>query len=306
MQIKKSVFGSKSEHELFSSLQSRWSKEFDLWPSLPFSSIVAIEKSESALNPKELDFFYKTSIDYTLCTKGGSPILSIEFDGLGKGYSRQGAYIQIEESTDPYRKLKLDFKIKIAQKLQYPFYVISFEESKELSQNLSHTIVDGIIGQVLSKREFQEKIKTLYDDNRKMIESLPVYAQREYIQDLVLDAETLAELQWDPIAELASKYQFEATEKGITRGFKTEYLNDHPLANGDPLQDIAVLEKNIDAIKNAVRVGCRIIINTPKIAIIETIWVRNFEDSLISPLHIATNIAEMLAFKKAVDLIRKE
>lgn len=304
MKIKKSVFGSTPEYDLFCRLQSRWSKDFDLWPSLPFSSVVELEKSEPSLSHKERNFFYNTNIDYTLCTKSGRPILSIEFDGLGKGYSSKGEYIQGEESKDPYRKLKLDLKIKIANKLGYPFYVISFEESKELSHTLNFTIVDGIIGQVLAKREFREKIKTLYDDNRDVIESLPVHAQKEYIQDLVLDAETIAELHCDPIAEIASKYEFEATEKGMISGYKIEYLNDPPLADGDPFEDIAILEKNIEAIKNAVRVGCRIIINTPKIAIIETIWVRNFEDDFISPLHIADNIAEMLAFKKALDLIR--
>lgn len=306
MKIRKSIFGSKSEYDLFRALQNRWSKDFDLWPSLPFSSIVELEKSEPSLSSKEREFFYNTNIDYTLCTKSGSPVLSIEFDGLGKGYSRNCEYIQIEESSDPYRKLKLDFKIKIAKKLDYPFYVISFEESKELAPDLNLTIVDGIIGQVLAKKEFREKIKTFYDENREMIESLPNYAQREYVQDLVLDAETIAELRMDPISELAAKYEFEATEKGITRGYKMEYLNDPPLPDGDPFEDIAVLEKRIDAIKNATRVGCRMIINTPKIAIIETVWVRNFEDNFISPLHIANNIAEMLAFKKAIDLIRKE
>jgi len=306
MNIKKSVLGSEPEYELFKSLQNRWSKNFDLWPSLPFSCIVELEKSEPSLSYKERDFFYNTNIDYTLCTKNGSPVLSIEFDGLGKGFSRNGEYIQIKESRDPHRKLKLDLKIKIAKKLNYPFYVISFEESEELAPDLNLTIVDGIIGQVLTKKEFREKLKTPYDENREMIESLPNYAQREYVQDLVWDAETIAELRSDPIAELGAKYLHEATEKGIINSWKEEFLNDPPLPEGDPFEDPTILEKRIGLIKNAVRVGYRIIINTPKVVIIEPVWVRNFEDNFISPSHIAKNIAEMLAFKKALDLIRKD
>jgi hypothetical protein len=197
-------------------------------------------------------------------------------------------------------------KIKIAKKLNYPFYVISFEESKDLAPDLSLTIVDGIIGQVLAKKDFKESIKTLYNDHRERIESLPQSAQSEYIQDLVWDAEAIAELQNDRIAKLAAQYQGEAFDKGITKGYKTIYLNDPPLPEGDPIEDITVLEKRIKIIKNAVRVGCRVIINTPKVAIVETVWVRNFEDEFISPLHIANNIAEMLAFKKASDLIKPE
>lgn len=306
MKIKRSIFGSKPEYDLFKSLQNRWSHEFDLWPSLPFSCIVELEQSEPSLNGRERNFFYNTNIDYTLCTKGGLPILSIEFDGLGKGFSRNGEYIQVQSSRDPYRKLKLDLKIKIAKKLNYPFYVISFEESKDLAPDINLSIVDGIIGQVLAKKEFREALQTLYEDNREKIESLPQDAQREYVQDLVLGAETMAEIQNDRIAELASQYESEVYKSGIAKGYKTSYLNDPPLPDGDPLEDITVLQKRFEAIKNAVRVGCRIIINTTKIAIIETVWVRNFEDNFISPLHIANNIAEMLAFKKARDLIRQE
>lgn len=306
MKIKQSIFGSPTEYNLFKSLQNRWSHNFDLWPSLPFSCIVELAQSEPSLKDNERKFFFNTNIDYTLCTKSGLPILSIEFDGMGNGFSRNGEYIQGKECKDLYRKLKLDLKIKISKKLSYPFYVISFDESKELAPDLSLTIVDGIIGQVLAKKDFRESIKKLYDDNRETIESLPQYAQREYIQDLVWDAETMAELQNDRIAKLAAQYQGEAFDKGITKGYKTIYLNDPPLPDGDPFEDITVLEKRIKVIKNAVRVGCRIIINTPKMAIVETVWIRNFEDEFISPLHIANNIAEMLAFKKANDLIKPE
>lgn len=302
MKIKKTVFGSKSEYKLFRALQNRWSKDFDLWPSLPFSSIIELDKPESFLNIREREFFYDTNIDFTLCRKNGSPVLSIEFDGLGKGYSRNGQYIQIEESCDPYRKLKLDLKIKIANKLEYPFYVIAFEESKELAPDLNLTIVDGIIGQVLAKKEFQKKVEADYDENREMIESLPDSVQREYIQDLVLSAETISELEIDPIAKLASKYEFEATENGIAKRYSIEYLNDPPFPEGDPFEDITMLEKRIELMQNAARVGCRIIINTPKIEIMETVWIRNFEDKFISPLHIANNIAELIAFKRALDL----
>lgn len=305
MKIKKTIFGSDPEYELFKTLQNRWSKDFDLWPSLPFSCIVELEKSEPLLSAKERDFFYNTNIDYTLCTKSGSPVLSIEFDGLGKGFSRNGEYIQVEESRDPYRKLKLDLKIKIAKKLDYPFYVISFEESEELAPDLNLTIVDGIIGQVLTKNQFRKiNLKDYYD--KEMLESLPQDAQREYIQNLIWDAERITELRSDPIAELGSKFLHEATKKGIINSWKEEFLSDHPLPEGDPFEDPTILEKRIDAIKNAVRVGCRIIINTSKVAIIEPVWVRNFEDDFISPSHIAKNIAELLAFKKVLDLIKKE
>lgn len=302
--IRKSVFGSRGEKELFTSLHTQWGSKFDLWPSLPFAQIIDVGTVGHYLKEKERDFFLKTNIDYTLCTRSGRPILSIEFDGLGKGFSRRGEYVQQAATVDPHRKLKLDLKLKVAQNENYPFFVVSFEESKVLDQDISLTIVDGIIGQVLAKQEFRKSVETLYEDNRDRIESLPSSSQHEYIQDLVLDAETIAELKWDPIAVLAAKYDHEAYEKGIIKSYKTEYLNDPELPHGDAFTDPVILEKRIVAMKNAVRVGCRIIADTTKIAIIETVWLRNFEDTIVSPLHIASNIAELLVFKRALDLTR--
>lgn len=301
--IKTSVFGSRAEKELFTSLRSQWGARFDLWPSLPLAQIVDVESAKRYLKEKERDFFLKTNIDYTLCTTNGRPILSVEFDGLGKGFSRRGEYVQQEPTVDPHRKLKLDLKLRVAQNEKYPFFVVSFEESKLLNENVSLTIIDGIIGQVLAKREFQESLPILYDEHKDRIESLPSSSRHDYIQDLVLDAETLAELKWDPIAELAAKYEHEAFEKGIVKSYRTEYLNDPELPDGDPFTDFSVIEKRIAAMKNAVRVGCRIIANTPKVAIIETVWLRNFEDNAVSPLHIAVNIAELLTFRRALDLV---
>lgn len=300
--IKTSVFGSRPERELFARLRSQWGTKFDLWPSLPLAQIIDVDSASHYLQERERTFFLKTNVDYTLCTKNGRPILSVEFDGLGGGFSRQGEYVQRKVTTDPYRKLKLDLKLKIAQREKYPFFVVSFEEAKALNEEISLTIVDGIIGQVLAKHELHKSLQTLYEDHKEQIEALPPSSQRDYIQDLVLDAETLAELKWDPIAKLAAIYEHEAFEKGIVRSYRTEFLNDPELPNGDPFTDFSVLEKRIALIKSAVRTGCRIIADTTKVAIIETVWLRNFEDGSVSPLHIAVNIAELLVFKRALDL----
>ena len=40
--IRKSVFGSRSEKELFTSLHTQWGSKFDLWPSLPFAQIIDV------------------------------------------------------------------------------------------------------------------------------------------------------------------------------------------------------------------------------------------------------------------------
>jgi len=140
------------------------------------------------------------------------------------------------------------------------------------------------------------------------MESLPSSLQYDYVQDLVWDADTLAELRCDPIADQAWKYECETSEKGIVRGYRIEYLWDPKIPDipdGDPFTDLSlsILEKRVVAIKNAVRVGCRIIVDTSKLAIVETVWLRNFENNALDPSHMVGNISKLLAFRRALDLV---
>jgi len=80
MKIRDKVFGSESERELFTALHSIWSRNFNLWPSLPFLSVIEVDGSEVIQG--EWNLLLKTSIDITLCSREeGRPIVSIEFDG---------------------------------------------------------------------------------------------------------------------------------------------------------------------------------------------------------------------------------
>lgn len=113
MKVQKTVFTSQSERELFTALQSTWSEHFNLWPSLPFLNVIDVEGHEVIAG--EWQQLLKTSVDVTLCTKDDDkPVVSLEFDGMGHGFSRNGEYIQLHPSADPHRKLKFDLKLRIA------------------------------------------------------------------------------------------------------------------------------------------------------------------------------------------------
>jgi hypothetical protein len=167
--------------------------------------------------------------------------------------------------------------------VDYPFFVISSEESKAVEPNLNLTIVDGVIGQVLAHKP-------------------EIYSA---IYGILPSTSDDAELKTDPIVSLYAKMMHGAFERGIVKTFRVEFLNDPKLPEGDPF-DARVLEARIGVLKTTIRVGCRVVVDTAKLAIIETIWVRNFEGSIVSPLHIAYNIAHLLAFKRALDLVRTE
>ncbi|MEW5818457.1 MAG: DUF2726 domain-containing protein [Spirochaetota bacterium] len=83
MRLRETVFGSKAEAKLYESLISRWSSKMNIYPNLPFSKIVQIDKNE--MPSEEQDYFYKTNIDFTVCQLGDRPLSAIEFDGIGRG-----------------------------------------------------------------------------------------------------------------------------------------------------------------------------------------------------------------------------
>jgi hypothetical protein len=51
MRIREKVFGSASERELYKALHSTWSGDFNLWPSLPFLSLIDLDGDE--VSPSE-------------------------------------------------------------------------------------------------------------------------------------------------------------------------------------------------------------------------------------------------------------
>jgi hypothetical protein len=112
VKVRTTVFDSKAEEKVFRSLQSRWSSELVLYPSLPLAKLISLEEDDR-LPVSELRFFYQTNVDYTFCTPEGRPLFSVEFDGLGGGFSHVGVYRPHHQTRDKNRKWKLDTKLRL-------------------------------------------------------------------------------------------------------------------------------------------------------------------------------------------------
>ena len=295
MKVRKYVFGSASEKELFKTLVSHWSKQFDLFPSLPLASIVDID--DNSLSPEERSFVFKSSVDYTLCTKEGKPLISVEFDGMCHGFSKSGEYIQVlPSSKDPNRKRKLDLKLRLCQELFYPLLVVSYDEKNPIGKDTALTIVDGLIGQALAGRYRHEMLEQAVEESRGSFEHLPPDAQHEFLQDLVIDAGVAAELTWNPLAKKAAELEHEAWKKGLWKSHSVHFLCDPELpTDGNPLFDPDALQRTVEAFQHVRRMGCTITVETPKGAVSETAWVRNFDGYAgVSPTGMAEDIASLI------------
>lgn len=297
MALRSTVFGGYNEKELFYSIESLWKTQFSVYPQLPFCAVFDLDNL--SLTQKEVDFLRKTSIDYTLCTKNGRPLLSIEFDGLGHGFSRNGEYIQVHPSKDTYRKLKLDLKLKVAQLEQFPFYVVSYDEKVPIRDEIHLTVVDGIIGQTLKHRDLPLIAKEWIDDEKESLDNLSESERHERIQDIVIDAEVTAELNLDPIAKQCAELEGELLSKGFYQGHRYEFISEPELPDFD-WNTLEGFEVRAEAWKYIIRWGCKYTVHTTFGDISETAWVRNFEGSGASPMMVAENIAALLAHHRAL------
>ena len=141
------------------------------------------------MSDKERNFLYKTSVDYTLCTKRGKTLVSVEFDGFCHGFSRDRKYVEIISYIDRNRKRKFDLKLRLCEKVRYPLFVVSYDEKVSIGEDVTLTIIDGLIGQVLIKRYFDLTITKIIKENQELVEGLLPDEQHEYFQQLVTDTE---------------------------------------------------------------------------------------------------------------------
>jgi hypothetical protein len=310
MSVRKTIFGSRSEHELFSSIDSYWStRGFVLYPSLPFASIFDITKPE--LTAEERSFLLKTSVDYTLCTKEGQPIISVEFDGISHGFSRHGRYVALRPAprNDPRRAWKLDVKLRVATEADYPLLVVSYHEKNPVAEDVHLTILDGMIGRVLAKREFSRRLQPLVDEHEEELAALSHHEASEYVQYWAIGLEVELDLSWNPLALASAEKHEELFERGISSSHRVRYL-DPPGIPDVPLRGelgyVAAFEARVAALRRATWVGCAYTYHTRLGDVAAEAWVRNTEHAGVSPLGLAEDVAGLLAGFRALKLAGEE
>jgi hypothetical protein len=306
LSVRKTIFGSFNERELFASLKSCWSEHgFVLYPSLPFAAIFDITKIK--VTPEEKSFLLKTSVDYTLCTDDGRPVVSVEFDGICHGFSRRGRYVALRPapSNDPRRGWKLDVKLRVATEADYPLLVVSYHEKNPLSQEIHLTILDGMIGRVLAKREFSRRLQPLVDAHAAdLSEASPADAD-DYVQDLAIGLEVELDLQWNPIARAAAEKSMELLTRGLSSSHQLSFLDPPGIPDapffGEPGFAEAI-KRRAAALQRSAWVGCRFTYTTTFGDVSEEAWVRNVEHAGVSPLGLAEDISGLLAAQSALRL----
>jgi hypothetical protein len=175
--------------------------------SIPPAGQVNKPRRAGSASVSEQRFFYHANVDYTFCSPGGRPLFSVEFDGLGGGFSKVGVYIPHRPTRDRNRKWKLDTKLRFTAAVGYPLMIVSFEEVRSFDDE-SITILDGIIGQFLAKHKLHAYLSCLQIPELEEYAGPGEYdewARGELIQDAVMGAEVVSTLENDPLARRAAQ-----------------------------------------------------------------------------------------------------
>jgi hypothetical protein len=252
------------------------------------------------LTRSERRYFYSTNVDFTFCEPGGKPFLSVEYDGMGEGFSKAWTYVARRETTDGKRDWKLNFKLRSARDASYPLIVLSADETDPLAGADSLSLLDGIVGSCLSNRRMHNILDELVRESRGELDSLTGWEKDEFCQDLVLQAEVAAEMRYDIMSIETSKLQL------LVQGSK---WGSHPLREPEgtypkDMLDSDGLKKSIRDQQTAERVGTRVHIDLPNgLTILRTVWMRNFGwDAGFMPESITRRAAEYLAFRHAYEI----
>lgn len=291
MSVKTSIFGSRSEADGFRSIENTWGEQYRLIPQFQWSALFDPDPSWRGTS----NLFFKTSVDYLLSTIDGQPLLAIDFDGMGGGYDRNGQYVPKRITEDPNRKTKFDFKLRWARANDFPYHIVASREFEQLGDGTDLTVVDAIIGTIIARKHFRERLQFLTQEHASEIESQPSWYRHEYIQDLVTDLETQCDIEHNPVVRKTLEVWSQIAE--ITGGgyFGCSH---RPISEPELPADF---KSRLDAIKTVDSWGCIASISeTPVGEVSAMAMVRN------NTCHISVyDIAELLAYSKLLRLIRR-
>src|SRR4029450_4370797 len=101
---------------------------------------------------------------------------------------------------------------------------VSYHEKNPVAEDVHLTILDGMIGRVLAKREFSRRLQPLVDEHEGELAQMSDDEASVYVQDLAIGREVELDLSWNPIALAAAERHMELFERGFSSSHGTRYL----------------------------------------------------------------------------------
>lgn len=205
--VKKSIFDSWSEEKVHRALRHRWEERFSLFDHQPLLNV--LETNLDDLSRADRDFAKSTSFDFTFTTRTGRPVLSIEYDGIGEGYSTVGGWeLLARKFTDatgyhpsridigryPGRVAGLTFKVRAAADAFYPLLVVGTPEVRDIAPGVNLSLLDVMIGKLL----VGQRLRAEASEYMEKLDPEGKFTDKQ-IQDALIDLEVAIEFEENPV-----------------------------------------------------------------------------------------------------------
>ncbi len=301
MKIKRSVFGSRPEREMYAALnEMKLPAGWLIDHNLPLASLIEADRRDFG-KESELRYFRSTSVDFVLRDEHDTPQLAVEFDGWGHGFSSGGTYVSRSESEDPQRRWKMQFKLDVFRTVELPLLIVSYEEGPSygrrwLGEEDSLCLVQSLVGQFLAKREYKATIKE-WD----RIERWRGRTHENIAWDIA-ELHTECLYRWDPLLKALDRFRDSVEGAYMSMSYAPQF---------EP--DVLEVLRTKTAFR---RVGCRFearLREDPE-PVTLTVWVRNFGGEEfsnllipdmsatdgINPLLLAETVAQYIGYRRIV------
>ena len=274
-----------------------------VYPQIPLSAIFTPDTNWKDSS----NFFFKTSVDYVLCTNEGRLILAIDFDGLGGGFDRDGEYVQVEATQDRFRKRKFDIKLRLSQQNDFPYHIVSSEEFSHFGTGIELTVVDGIIGTVLARKDFLDRALSFLQEHAEEIENQPDWYKSEFVDELLTGLEVDCEAEHSKIFLKTCEIMDQVHSITGTSYYRYRYRWFEeprcPHVNWSPWKNPEALERRLEAMKRVEVWGCEVTLShTPVGEVSEIAKVRN----VVNSVFLAMEIAKLLTWSKLLRLLQNQ
>jgi hypothetical protein len=230
----KLVFGSTAERHHFRHLQKVWNGKWRVYHNLPFRNLYptknlidlfSLPPKEVKLTSQEVDVLSKTSVDYVICSSKDELVIGIDFDGMGEGYSC-GTFYRPKRGVPNYRLRLMELKLKVAECCNTPFVVVGPQELSPLSPKCDLSIVDAIVGQILSSQAWRDKlaipfVPEMAGIDREAFDQMTPQQQSFLVDDYAIGVEVIAEMTNDPISQKIVELETKLETSGWTLSFPT-------------------------------------------------------------------------------------
>jgi hypothetical protein len=303
MGTNKTVFASRAERSNHRKLESQWGDRYNVWHNLPFLNVFT---RENLINPDFNDLraliipdtdwqrLKRTSIDYVLCDKKqDAPLICIDFDGLQNGFNFGREYLAGVEEPSPWRHQIMTLKLLVAHGSLFPYFVVGSSHFAEISDSVRRSIVDGLIGVVLAKKAFSDRIARGFTAadfglSEEDWDAMPPWELSDLVEEQFVSMEIDADFEHNPIyGDVARLWG----ELGFPRG--SHRFVDCPGAKRSPAGRL---------LEEGPLIGAEHTVHTSDVgSITRTAWLPNFDVPGFAGLGLVEEIAHLMA----LDEVRK-